>query len=82
MSACFNYDFDEVYLKRGAYYPKYFMDTEQEQNTLRKQLLEVLAGNRRLPVGIFEQKFPEPVDVHPKELPTSQPKKLVGEIET
>jgi hypothetical protein len=81
MAKCFDYDFDEVYLKRGAYYPKYFVDVEMEQTALRKQLLEVLAGNRRLPVGIFEQKFPEPVDVHPQELPVSQPKKLIGEVE-
>jgi hypothetical protein len=47
-AACFDYKFDEVYLKRGAYYPKYFSDLEQEQNTLRQQLLELLAGNRRL----------------------------------
>ena len=40
MGKYFNYQFDEVYLKRGAYYPKYFADTELEQNTLRKQLLE------------------------------------------
>ncbi len=65
MGKYFNYEFDEVYLKRGAYYPKYFVDTELEQNTLRKQLLEVLAGNRRLPVGIFEQRFPDPIDVPP-----------------
>ena len=65
MGKYFNYQFDEVYLKRGAYYPKYFVDTELEQNTLRKQLLEVLAGNRRLPVGIFEQRFPDPIDLPP-----------------
>jgi hypothetical protein len=63
MSKYFNYDFDEVYLKRGAYYPKYFVDIEEEQNALRTGLLEVLAGNRRLPIGVFEQKFPAPVDV-------------------
>lgn len=66
MSKYFNYDFDEVYLKRGAYYPKYFADVEQDQNTLRIQLLELLRGDRRLPVGIFEQKFPDPADVPPK----------------
>ena len=69
MAAYFNYEFDEVYLKRGAYYPKYFADLEQEQNALRQQLLELLAGNRRLPVGIFEQKFPDPIDVHRPEFP-------------
>jgi hypothetical protein len=78
MAKCFDYEFDEVYLKRGAYYPKYFADVEMEQNALRKQILELLGGDRRLPVGIFEQKFPEPVDVHTQELPVPQPKKLIG----
>jgi len=80
MAKCFDYDFDEIYLKRGAYYPKYFVDVEQEQTMLRKQLLEVLAGNRRLPIGIFEQEFPEPIDAYPRELPEGQPKKLGGDI--
>jgi hypothetical protein len=81
MSTCFDYDFDEVYLKRGAYYPKYFVDVEEEQNALRKQLLEVLAGNRRLPVGIFEQRFPDPIDVHTAELPEGRTsKQLAGDI--
>ena len=78
MSAYFDYEFDEVYLKRGAYYPKYFADLEQEQNTLRHQLLELLAGNRRLPVGIFEQRFPDPVDVHRPEFPAADAKRAGG----
>jgi len=62
MSKYFKYDFDEVYLKRGAYYPKFFSDVEEEQHALRRKLLEVLDGNRRLPIGVFEQKFPDLVD--------------------
>jgi hypothetical protein len=82
MSTCFDYDFDEVYLKRGAYYPKYFVDIEEEQNAVRKQLLEVLAGNRRLPVGIFEQKFPDPIDVCPTENTDFQTKEILGNLKT
>lgn len=66
MSAYFDYEFDEVYLKRGAYYPKFFQDVELEQHALRRKILEVLDGNRRVPVGVFEQKFPEPIDVPPE----------------
>jgi hypothetical protein len=62
MSKYFHYDFDEVYLRRGAYYPKFFSDVEEEQHALRRKLLELLDGNRRLPVGVFEQKFPDLVD--------------------
>jgi hypothetical protein len=62
MSRYFKYDFDEVYLRRGAYYPKFFSDVEEEQHALRRKLLEVLDGNRRLPIGVFEQTFPGLVD--------------------
>jgi hypothetical protein len=69
ISKYFNYDFDEVYLKRGAYYPQLFVDVEQEQHALRRGFLDVLNGNRRIPVGVFEQKFPDPIDVPPARNP-------------
>ena len=83
MSRYFDYDFDEVYLKRGAYYPQFFVDVEQEQHALRRGLLDVLNGSKRIPVGFFEQKFPDPIDVPPP--PTSLPlavrKQLPGDSE-
>jgi hypothetical protein len=65
MSKYFKYDFDEVYLRRGAYYPKLFVDVEEEQHAVRRRVLEVLDGNRRLPVGVFEQRFPDLADSPP-----------------
>ena len=61
MGKCLGYDFDKVYLKKGAYYPKGLVDVELEQHSLRRQLLEVLdgTGRRKVPVAVFEQKFPE-----------------------
>ncbi len=53
------YDFDEVYIKKNAYYPVGLGNIEQEQHQLRKNLLELLDGKRRLPVAMFEQKFPD-----------------------
>jgi septum formation topological specificity factor MinE len=83
ISKYFDYDFDEVYLKRGGYYPKFFMDVEQEQHALRRGLLDVLNGNRRIPVGFFEQKFPDPIDVAPAtaSLPLAARKQLPEDTE-
>jgi hypothetical protein len=53
------YKFDKVYLKKGAYYPAFAVNVEQEQHALRRSLLDVLEGKRRIPVGVFEEKFPE-----------------------
>jgi hypothetical protein len=53
------YKFDKVYLKKGAYYPAFAVNVEQEQHSLRRCLVDVLEGKRRIPVGIFEDKFPE-----------------------
>jgi hypothetical protein len=39
MGKTLGYDFDKVYLKKGAYYPEIAFNVEQEQHALRKQLL-------------------------------------------
>lgn len=78
------YKFDKVYLKKGAYYPELAWNVEQEQHALRRSLLEVLEGKRRIPIGIFEDKFPDisiDVDELAKELPApSDQKKLTGQV--
>ena len=77
------YDFDEVQIKKGAYYPMGLGNVEQEQHALRRGVLDVLQGKRRIPVGVFEETFPPinvpVVDDEPaaKELPRAdEPKKL------
>ena len=45
------YKFDSVQIKRGIYSPQAHADVEQEQNLLRKALLEVLAGKREIPIN-------------------------------
>lgn len=53
------YDFDEVYIKKNAYYPVGLGNIEQELHLVRKNVLELLDGKRRLPVAFLEQKFPD-----------------------
>ncbi|HXJ93075.1 MAG TPA: DUF6680 family protein [Terriglobia bacterium] len=65
MGKSLGYDFDEVQIKKGAYYPMGLGNVEQEQHTLRHELLDVLEGRRRIPVGIFEDRFPEIILPHP-----------------
>lgn len=60
MGKCLGYgDFDEVNIKKGAYYPQGLGNVEQEQHALRREVLELLDGKRRLPVALFEDKFPD-----------------------
>jgi hypothetical protein len=82
MGQSLGYDFDEVQIKKGAYYPMGLGNVEQEQHALRRALLDVFSGKRRIPVGVFEDRFPEiilPGDA--KALPVEHkalPKKLGG----
>jgi hypothetical protein len=59
MGKSLGYDFDEVQIKKGAYYPMGLGNVEQEQHALRRALLNVMSGKARIPVGVFEEKFPE-----------------------
>jgi hypothetical protein len=62
------YHFDKVYLKRGGYYPEFLGNVEVEQHSLRRQLLELIdgTGKRKLPIAMFEQKFPDVKPPEPK----------------
>jgi len=54
MSNTLGYSFDEVQLKRDCYRPIAHRNLEEDQHSLRKALLEVLAGTRPLPIKQFE----------------------------
>jgi hypothetical protein len=62
MGRSLGYDFDKVTIKRNAYYPSGWGEVELENHALRKKFLELLEGKRRLPVAVFEQKFPNLLD--------------------
>ena len=69
MGKCLGYSFDPVYLKRAAYSPQGHGDVEAEQTLLRKQTLEVLGGQRRLPMAFFPDDFAKLVIPPGVELP-------------
>lgn len=80
MGKTLGYDFDKVYLKKGVYYPEFLGNVELEQHALRRSFLELLAGKRRIPVGVLQDKFPEInlPDLGIEELDAMEPKKLNG----
>jgi hypothetical protein len=53
MAISLGYDFDKVHIKRGIYIPKGHTDLEMEQMAIRKGLVEVLDGERALPMRIL-----------------------------
>lgn len=52
ISRVLGYSFDKVLIKRGCYIPKGHGDLQLEQEYLRKGLLEVLYGNRSIPISV------------------------------
>lgn len=76
MGQCLDYDFDEVLVKKGSYYPTGLGDVEAEQHAIRRGVLNVLSGRGRIPVGVFEEKFPpitlEPFEGEPANLPAKE----------
>jgi len=76
MGKCLGFDFGEVYLKRHAYQPEGHGKLEEEQNELRRLLLEALRGNRRIPIAVFPDDF-QPI-VLPKDEPGADQPRLTG----
>lgn len=76
MGRCLGYDFDEVLVKKGSYYPTGLGDVEAEQHAIRRGVLNVLSGRGRIPVGVFEEKFPaitlEPLEAEPATPPVRE----------
>lgn len=61
MGKSLGYDFDPVHIKRNGYIPQAHVNIEEEQQALRKSLLDLLDGKRKVPVLVFEQKFEDVV---------------------
>jgi len=52
MARVLDYDFDKTHIKNSSYSPRVHGETEDEQNVLRKGLIEVLEGKRPVPMSI------------------------------
>lgn len=59
MGSALGYNFDGDYIKRHSYYPSAHGFLEAEQQELRRLELNLLRGNSKLGVAIFEEKFPD-----------------------
>ncbi|MCI0561186.1 MAG: hypothetical protein MN733_22090, partial [Nitrososphaera sp.] len=50
MALVLDYDFDKTHIKNSSYSPRAHGDTEAQQETLRRSLIEVMDGKRPLPM--------------------------------
>lgn len=52
MATVLDYDFDKTHIKNSSYSPRVHGETEEQQSVLRKRLVELLDGERTLPMSI------------------------------
>ena len=52
MAQVLDYDFDKTHIKNSSYSPRVHGETEEENAALRRGLIEVLGGNRSIPIHI------------------------------
>jgi hypothetical protein len=52
MSLALGYDFDQVQLKRGIYYPRAHGEQENAQMIIRDSLVKILSGEKPLPMSV------------------------------
>ena len=52
MAQVLDYDFDKTHIKNSSYSPRVHGETEEENAALRRGLIEVLGGNRSIPMHI------------------------------
>jgi len=58
MAQVLNYDFDKIHIKNSSYSPVAHANVEEQQETMRRGLIEVLEGKR--PVPMFITNLPAP----------------------
>jgi hypothetical protein len=54
MANCMGYEFGEVLIKKGTYFPRAHKDIEDEQQVIRKQLMGILGGKDSFRVQITD----------------------------
>jgi hypothetical protein len=52
MAIVLDYDFDKTHIKNSSYAPRYHSDTETQQAAIRKGIIDVLAGDRAIPMTV------------------------------
>ena len=52
MAQVLDYDFNKTYIKNSSYSPRAHGDIEDEQRIIRKYLIELLEGRRRVPISV------------------------------
>ncbi|MGA3284143.1 MAG: DUF6680 family protein [Verrucomicrobiota bacterium] len=60
MGLAIGYSFDKSSIKSGSYSPQGYLNTEMENNEIRKLWLDILRGNRGLPMAPFRPPTPPP----------------------
>lgn len=70
MSVALGYNFDKVQIKAGSYYPSGYEEAEYENLQTRKLWLEILKGNKKLPIS--SEPSPSPVALQSAEQPEKQ----------
>jgi hypothetical protein len=62
MAQVLDYDFDKTHIKNSSYSPMAHGTIEEEQRQLRVGLLEVLAGQRSIPITLSNP-APAPISI-------------------
>lgn len=52
MAQVLDYDFDKTHIKNSSYSPRVHGETDEEQSRLRRLLIEVLEGKRKIPMFV------------------------------
>jgi hypothetical protein len=66
MSVRMGFNFDKVYIKRGHYYPKGYIDVETEQRIIRQGLASIFKKEAAFPVFAWVTNGPpQPPETHP-----------------
>jgi hypothetical protein len=54
MGISLNFDFDKVHIKKAGYSPQAYVDQEMQNNFIRRELAEILLGNKSIPMSVVE----------------------------
>lgn len=79
ISTSLGYDFGEVQLKRGAYFPQGHADDNVARIAIRDSLLKILSGERPIPMAVVQFPVSEEAVATQKQVQDALLKTLTGE---